>query len=193
MNKDGRITWITGRVAPIDYLGQKAVLGTTMDITNLKMMQKDLEDARQLLFQTEKYAAIGRLATGVAHEILNPVNIISMQMQILEMTETLSEKVKNAHKVCLAQIDRIVKIAKDLNQFSRMSVQSAPKQEDLKEVIGHVLSLSATHLKAAGVEVETRFEAESFQVNLDRTSIEQVFFSIINNAIDAVKDEPRKN
>lgn len=192
INKDGRITWITGRVALIDYQGKRAVLGTTMDITNLKMMQKDLEDARHLLVQSEKYAAIGKLATGVAHEILNPINIISMQVQILEMTETLSEKVKNAHKNCLAQIDRIVKIAKDLNQFSRISAKSSPKQEDLKEVIDQVLSLSAPRLKSEGIVVETRIGTESFQINLDRTSMGQAFFSIINNAIDAVKEKQKK-
>jgi len=82
-----------------------------------------------MLIQFEKHAAIGRLAAGVAHEILNPASIISSRLQFLE-EENLSEPARENMRVSREQLQRIVKISNDLLQSSakkpRVLVRNPP-------------------------------------------------------------------
>jgi PAS domain S-box-containing protein len=93
------------------------------DITERKRAEKEvvetlqqLQETRDMLIQFEKHAAVGRSATGVAHEILNPASIISSQLQFLE-EENLSEPARENVRVSREQLQRIVKISHDLLQF----------------------------------------------------------------------------
>ncbi len=192
INKDGRITWVAETVASINFEGKRATLGITMNINERKMMEKQLQDAREMLIQSEKLSAVGKLSAGVAHEVLNPINIISMRMQMLEMTENLSEKTREMLKVCSAQIDRVVKIVKQLSQFSRLNTQHASKEVELKGVIERILDLLSPRFRMENIKVEHHYGSGIPPVRMDESLLEQVIFNIINNAMDAVKEKREK-
>jgi signal transduction histidine kinase len=151
----------------------------------------ELQQTKDMLVQSEKLAAIGRLTAGVAHEILNPVNIISMRLQLLKMTEDLSDRAREAIRICENQLSRIIEISKDLGQFSRIH-EKQTTMCDLKDVIGHVLTLGAPQLKKEGITIDVHYHPGLPLIPLDKNRIEQVILNIISNAIAAMAGQATK-
>ena len=142
---------------------------------------QELQETRDMLVQSEKLAAIGRLTTGITHEILNPVNIISMRMQLVNKTEDLSDRTRAALSICKSQLNRIAEITKELGQFARI-----PKKDiimsDLNKVIGHILTLYEPQFKVDDINTDIQFHPDLPLIPLDKDRIEQVIFNIISNA-----------
>ncbi|MDP2730168.1 MAG: histidine kinase dimerization/phospho-acceptor domain-containing protein, partial [Dehalococcoidales bacterium] len=116
------------------------VVIVSKDITERKLAEKEvietlqqLRDTKDMLIQFEKHAAVGRLAAGFAHEILNPTSIISSRLQFLG-EENLSEQARESLRVCREQIQRIVKISQDLRQSSAKQPRPLVRG-DLRRVI----------------------------------------------------------
>jgi len=169
----------------------RRLMSTLQDVTLQKEAERELQKARDFLVQSEKLVSIGRLSAGVAHEILNPVNVISVELQLLLKMEVLSPEIRQELTVCMEQLKRIVAIAEGLKQLSRLPVQKTT-QYDLREVIDHILSLSSSQLKIEGIETDVRHSPDVPAVSVDRDKIEQVILNLITNAIDAMEGREKK-
>jgi PAS domain S-box-containing protein len=175
------------------------IRGAILDVTEikqaeekLKQMLKELQDSKDMLIQSEKLAAIGTLSAGVAHEVLNPLNIITMRLQMLELTETLSEKAKESYKIIKSQIERISKILRNLSQFSRISEKQMIKA-DLREVIEYVNSLIMPRLKLEKINFDYEYQDGIPPIVFDKFRLEQVFLNLVNNAMDAMSRAENKS
>jgi PAS domain S-box-containing protein len=191
--KNGSIVWVfINTWAVRDDAGNPLYYeGFVTDITERKQVEEALQKTREMLVQSEKLAALGQLSSGAAHEILNPLNVISLRLQFLEMTENLSEKTKETIKVAKAQIDRIVKITHSISEFSRTAALHMTTV-DLRELMEDVLLLTAPRLKEENVTFDFQYQADIPLLSLDKFRIEQVILNLINNAIDAMKDRKEK-
>jgi len=198
--KDGTTVWTEVSLSFIRDEDQRPVgiLGVTRDITERKRAEeelhntlKQLQESQDMLVRSEKLAAIGQLAAGVAHEILNPINIMGMKLQMLEMTEVISEKTKEAIRTCENQIKRVTKITRDLQQFARVSERQVTPS-NINEQIEQVFSLMGPRIKTEDVKVDARYQADLPLVPLDRDRMGQVIMNLINNAIDAMKGRPER-
>lgn len=146
---------------------------------------KELQETRDMLVQSEKLAAIGRLSAAVAHEILNPVNIISMRLQLLEQKEDLSRALKDTLSICKNQLNRIVEFTEDLGQFSRSS-EKRISMSNLNEIIQHALVLSDPQFKEYDIQTDLHYDAALPLIPMDKDRIEQVIFNLIYNATEAM-------
>lgn len=165
--------------------------GAIVDMTERKRAEKELEASRAMLIRSEKLASLGQLSAGVAHEILNPVNIMGMKLQMLEMKEALSEKTRDAIRVCEKQIQRVTKITSDLQQFARIAERKiAPS--NINELIEQVFSLVKPRLKVEDADVDARYQPDLPLIPLDRDRIGQVVLNLINNALDAMRGRPER-
>jgi PAS domain-containing protein len=125
VKKDGPAFWAHLEATAGRDAGGAPVCHIVMsDITERKRAEKEvvealqqLQETRDMLIQFEKHTVVGRLATDVAHGILNPASIISSQLQFLE-EENLSESARENVRVSREQLQRIVKISHDLSQSS---------------------------------------------------------------------------
>ena len=176
-----------------DERGNESSIRTIIvqDVTERKLAERDLLNARDQLLQSEKLASMGRLSAGVAHEILNPINIISIELQILQTMENLSPEVLKELKVCMAQISRIVAIAENLKQFSRIP-EKKTIMADINGVIAHILTLYATQLKIEGIETEVQYQPDLPVIVMNREKIEQVILNLIANAVAAMEGKEIK-
>jgi two-component system NtrC family sensor kinase len=157
----------------------------------LKNTCQELQETRDMLVQSEKLAAIGRLTTGVAHEILNPVHIISMRLQLLEMKEGLSDELRHDFDICKNQLQRIIGIIEDLRQFPR-SPEKHVTTNDLNSIIEHVLAIQLPLFKEEGVTMEVHYASDLPSVPFDKDRIVQVIFHIISNATEAMEGKQKK-
>ncbi|MFQ5691509.1 MAG: PAS domain S-box protein, partial [Nitrospinota bacterium] len=143
--------------------------------------------AEEMLTRNQKLAAMGRLTAGVAHEILNPANIIGMHAQGLMRDPEIPEAVRKSSDDIYQNVKRIAKICGGLRRFSREE-KPAVSRFDLLTIIRETVSV---------LEPQSRLENKTFSLDLpdgplcveaDRDQIAQVLFNLINNAQDAMND-----
>ena len=188
---DGQIRLIVETVSSIVYQGNPAVLGIIMDATERRQIEKQLMETREMLIQSEKLSAIGTLAAGVAHEILNPLNIISMNIQTMGLTEWPPDKTRQMLAVCQQQVERIERISRDMNQFARTSTKEiAPG--DLNTVIDKVFNLIMPKIRVSHVKVQMQLRPDMPSLALDQNKIGQVTMNLVNNALDAMEGKEEK-
>lgn len=152
---------------------------------------RELQETKDMLVQSEKLAAIGRLSAAVAHEILNPVNIMSMRIQFLDQAEELPKSVRDTLSICKGQLDRIVEITENLGQFSRSS-KKHPVMGDVNETIKHVLALGSPQFKEKEIKTDVEYHTALPLIPMDKERLEQVIFNLISNATEAMTGQEIK-
>jgi two-component system NtrC family sensor kinase len=134
-------------------------------------------------------SAIGRLVSGVAHELNNPLTAILGYAQLLE-TEGLQERALDYVQKLYKQTQRTHRIVQNLLSFSR---QRKPMKQplDLRRVLENTLALREYDLQLNNIVVRTAVPAELPAIVGDSHQLEQVFLNIINNSVDAILEQSR--
>jgi PAS domain S-box-containing protein len=148
---------------------------------------KDITEEQRLqeqLIQSEKLAGIGVLASGVAHEINNPLSGIIGMAEIALEEEDPSKKISYLTDI-LECGQRINEIVKGLRSYSRAAKREEFGQVDLNGVLEESLKMVQLATKASSVEVIKEFQtSEKIQANMGE--IQQVFTNLITNAFQAM-------
>lgn len=199
-HKDGHLVWLENLVRGIrDASGNVVALhGVSRDITKrkeaedaLRKAYEELQETKDMLVQTEKMAAMGQLAAGADHEIRNPLHVMSLRVEVLEMQENLPEDIRKVLDIIKLQIQRIVRILEGLRDFSRMpQIKTVPSS--LNGLVRRVLALNARRLATGNITVETRYEKDLPPTLLDVDMMESVFTGLISNAADAMQGSENK-
>ncbi|MFP4129086.1 MAG: response regulator, partial [Desulfonatronovibrio sp.] len=137
------------------------------------------------LIQAERLGAVGQLAAGAAHEINNPLAIISARSQLLQLKEK-DEKRKRELELISDQIDRISKILSNLMDFARPAPPSL-QDADLHSVIDKVLELVENGYKKQGMSIEKKYSSDLVSIKADPNQLEQVFLNLFINAQHAME------
>lgn len=147
---------------------------------------KKVELERQLQ-HSEKLAAVGRLAAGLAHEIGTPLNIISGRAEYLLPALSESHPSATSLRIIVEQIQRIRRIIEQLLGYARVTPPHiAPTP--LSEVFSSVVSLLDHELAQRGIRIESAIPRTLPNLAADPHLLEQVFVNLLLNAIDAMPD-----
>lgn len=145
----------------------------------------ELERRQAQLIQSGKLAAIGELAAGVAHEIGNPLSAISGYAQMIqENAHTREEHLRFASEI-EREADFIVRIIKDLLEFSRPSGDEL-KPVDIRELCDAAIRTVSAHKAFTNVEIVSKFAPDIPLVECHPKEIQQVFMNLIMNAAQAM-------
>jgi len=158
-------------------------------IKALADMARELEKREAVLLQSEKLAALGTLISGVAHELGNPLNNISLMAQgYLSLYDILGEaEKKNFMADVLTQTERISKIINNLLDFSRQKKQEL--QEYAPEtIIERSIALVSNQIKISNVKLHKSFRPDLPHIYVDAPQIEQVLVNLLINAIQAMPE-----
>ncbi|MHB8907555.1 MAG: PAS domain S-box protein [Syntrophales bacterium] len=192
VRKDGSTFIGLAYVSPIIRQGVViGVRGAVIDITDRIKAMEELQRAKDYLLQSEKLAAIGRLAAGVTHEILNPVTIISLELQMLMRERDLSAKTRQRLTVCMEQINRIVNIAEGLKGFSRVK-ENRLAMGDIAAIVDYILTLYQPQLKMKEIQTDVQCAANLPMTLMDRERVEQVILNLIENAVSSMEETREK-
>jgi signal transduction histidine kinase len=154
-------------------------------------MASKREIERDLLIRSEKLAALGRLTSNIAHQIINPVNIMSMRLQLLKKRDDLPEDIHKILAGCENQLNRITEIIEDLRQFSKNHNKHLTSC-DLNGMIENVLKVMTPQLAQKGINTATQFPPDLPLIPLDKKRMERVFLNLISNAAEAMADHDLK-
>ncbi|KJR44063.1 integral membrane sensor signal transduction histidine kinase [Candidatus Magnetoovum chiemensis] len=179
----------TNQVAGGNYsatLPRRHVSDEFSDMSNaIKQMIKELDRQQNVLAQSHKLRAVGTLTAGIAHELNNPINNITLTAHMLleDYYELSDEEIMDMINDLVDQASRSKNIVRNLLDFARESeslMESLPMDTILKETI----KLSGSQIKLSGVNVELRVSPNLPRIHGDRQQLQQVFLNLILNAID---------
>ena len=163
------------------------------DVRGIKKMQQKIIHAGRLV-------AIGELATGVVHDINNPLSIISManEMALLELKSTndLSAEARMLVESQLNSIERasgsIKKLVNHLRNFSRSSSED-DEIIDLHEIISDALFMASSKIKKNHINIKNRIDKRPYLFKGSQNNMEQVFVNLVANACDAMAEQQDRN
>jgi two-component system NtrC family sensor kinase len=179
-----------GQSFPVILTASK-FLDTEGRTTGYIFIAKDITERKKLeyqIFQAEKLAAIGQLAAGMAHEVNNPLFVISGRLEVLLGQKRLASKVKESLETINAQADRIRKLVDRMLKFSR---QAPPRLEaiNINDVIENVLPLlSYQKLTSAKVDIEKDLEKGLPLIKGDLSQLQEVFVNLFINAYQSMAE-----
>lgn len=154
------------------------IVGIGSDIRAIKQLQGQL-------FQSEKLAAIGQLAGGVAHEINNPVGVILGFAQSIVKRISFDDPLSMPLKSIEREAIRCKKLIGDLLTFSRAGKTEA-EPIDINRTIDETLSLITAQTKVMDIVIVKQFETGLPSITANKNQIQQVIVNLCNNAIDAM-------
>jgi two-component system, sporulation sensor kinase E len=182
--KDGslrRISWSNTVIADssgkVDY-----VVSSGLDITDFQSIQEQLR-------KTERIAELGTLASGMAHEIGTPMNVILGRADYL-LQRTADEGMKKGLATIITQIERITKVMNQLLVFARRK-QPDRQVVDLAEIVEDSLEMFQERMTHNRITVEKAIEANVPSLHADRDQLVQVLINLVMNSIHAMPEGGR--
>ena len=182
--------WVNCRGSNFNYQGNDALLINLVNITHTKELEK-------LLLNRNKMASLGRIASGMAHEIRNPLTGITSYLYTLEQLcelKTLLPKDVDLMKQIVAQLKlashKVDAVIKRVLDFSR---PAAPKMApiDINQCLNNVLDLTAVTMRKSGIKVVSDLSVDLPQCFGDMALIEQAFLNLIQNAGRALQAQKK--
>ena len=156
-----------------------------LDINGMAERRMALEEK---LRQQDRLAALGKVVSGVAHEVRNPLNSIKLTLQLLERRLKKGVAVSNEVPECLEEIDRLDAIVGRLLTFGRQ-VMTNRRPQEIKPVVMQAIRMVQDPSRKKNIQLVTRFpETEPF-ADIDGQQIVQVLINLLLNAIEASADD----
>jgi two-component system, sporulation sensor kinase E len=165
-------------IPPITYIGMLIFM-----ISLLSVMVRRLVSILARLRNSEKLSIAGQLAAGVAHEIRNPVTVLSGFLQVMR------EKKEDARVVdlMLSEVERINRIVDDFLVLAKPG-STRFKMENPRIILQEVLELFESHASSNGVRIQVKSKEDIAWVNCDKSQLKQVFLNVMKNAVESMPD-----
>lgn len=145
------------------------------------------------LEKAERLSSLGQLAAGVAHEIRNPLNAISMATQRLKRDyipadEGKAREFQNLSGVIRDEIRRLNGIIEEFLSFSK-SRRLELSDFSVTEVLQKIVSLISEEAKTKGITLETKWRLSPAVIPMDINKLQQAFLNFIKNAMESITDQ----
>jgi PAS domain S-box-containing protein len=146
-----------------------------------------LERQREILRQQERLAALGTLAAGLAHEINNPIAVVSSRIELMleDASPGLPTETREDLLVLQRNVRRVGQLAQGLLAFARQAPQER-RPLDVNRVVEETLLLTERQMLALGIEVGRRLDRALPAILGDPSALQQVVLNLLTNARDAM-------
>jgi PAS domain S-box-containing protein len=155
----------------------EAIAAVILEVTT----QKKAEAA---LIQSEKLAAVGRLASSISHEINNPLEAITNLLYLIALSNDLPEGIKSYVQIAQSELSRVCQIATQTLRFHRQAVRAT--HVSAADLVNAVLDLYHGRLANSGVHVDAAYSTDTTVLCFEN-DIRQVLNNLIANALDAMR------
>jgi histidine kinase len=181
--KDGSIFMISYQASLNTFHNRPAVIAAVWDVT--ERIEKHTK-----FIQTAKMATLGEMATGIAHELNQPLSIVRLGCDYLQKKIRVNQSFTQEDLIHLLKelsisVDRASKIINHLRQFGRVA-DGTMHAVDLRDPISNIFELLGRQLAASGIEWDLKFADDVPKILGDVNRLEQVFINLILNSKDAM-------
>ena len=163
---------------------------------HMEEADKGISELNDQLIQSDKMAALGKMATGIAHEINNPLAIIGEKTgwmrdllfdEEFKESENFKEYVTSVDKI-EEHVERARKITHNMLGFARR-MEHRLDDVEINNVLNQTIECLQSHAQTNNIEISKDFQSELPIIESDQSQLQQVFLNLINNAIDAVEKD----
>ena len=171
--------------------GEMGLLCSTIDqmADSFEKFEENLQKETQLqIGQSEKLAAIGRLAAGIAHEINNPLTSVLNFAHLVKQKKTNDEEDLRDLNVIIDETNRVRKIVRELLDFAR---QSPAKREsiNINQILQQLIALIVKQKEFRDIRFIENYDDSLRSFEADKNQIQQVFLNILLNSAESIKQE----
>lgn len=194
IRKDGSVVWINLTASLVrDIIGNaRYMIKVVEDITHRKDAENALQSKTneikamtQQLWQTAKLATMGELAASIAHELNNPLAILSLRIESLAASLPPESEAQPELAVMEHEVERMASLVSNLLQFSRSSERQISSLQ-IEDEVNQTLELVQNYLNNRRVTVQRDFSFDLPMVQADRQQLRQLFLNLFTNATDAM-------
>ena len=173
---DGRERILGYAIAPLEERHVPGHVILFQDLTELRQMEEAVR-------RSERLAAVGGLAAGLAHEIRNPLASMCGSIEILGGSPRLDEQERRLMHVVLSEAERLEALVRDFLSFAR---PAPPRLEALDgaQAVAETVELFRPQAAARGIDLEIRAEGP-LSIRADPRQLRQVLWNLLGNAADA--------
>ncbi|MBF0330882.1 MAG: PAS domain S-box protein [Candidatus Omnitrophica bacterium] len=195
--KSGEFFWEKALISPIrDTTGKIThYLAVKEDITELKKAEAEMNALKLQLVQSDKLATLGEMATGLAHEINQPLGGISLVTtsfrKFMEKKILTEDKLAAGIKDIETSIKRMTKTINHIRIYARQETLEFT-DIDLPETIDSALTLLGEQLRIHGIELDKTIEPDLPRISGEAHQLEQVWINLMSNARDAMDEKEKK-
>jgi signal transduction histidine kinase len=169
----------------LDFIAERGerigALLTMRDAESVRRIENEIELSRRL-------AAIGRLTSGVAHEVKNPINAIVVHLEVLREKLRAADPDTSRHlDIIGGEIHRLDRVVQTLVDFNR-PVELRLSDFDLRRLTEDVALLASPEAALQGVKVETHFGSDGLPVRADADLIKHALLNVVLNGVQAMSE-----
>lgn len=151
---------------------------------------------RLRMINSARLASLGEMAAGMAHEINNPLAVISGHasnlLYLMDQKELDKVQVAESCRATERSVERISKIISSLRYFSKDTSTDEQELIDVNEIMSNALELCRAQFGKSGIELSSRPPTEECHISCNGAKLSQALFHLIQNAHEAIKDLPQK-
>ncbi len=155
-------------------------------LAELQEAHENLKVRQQQLSQSAKLAALGKLVSDMAHEVNNPLMIISGSAQLCLMEQLPGEEIKNNLKIIVNECRKSKDIIQRLLKFSRPS-RGQLKEKNINESVEAIVRIIEHQFSLDGVSIKRNYCQDLAPILIDEEQLQEVFMNLLNNAKDAME------
>lgn len=179
-SRNGKIIICNAKFAPLRNWKNRiiGIVAILEDVTTRRQLEEEIR-------RQDRLSMIGQLAAGVAHELNNPLSIISGNLELLRRGLEQGKIQKEELNAIQRQFNRCKDIAQNLLKLSEKS-EPTFKVVDVNKLIREILYLMRSEIRFRRIKVETKFGSRLLHIEADASQLEQVFMNFILNAAQAM-------
>ncbi len=181
---------VVGGIIMVVLGGMFVTHAMTGELVRVELEKRKSDD---LVMQSSKMAALGKMAAGIAHEINNPLAIIGEKAgwmrDLLDKEDVAKSENWQEFEDCIIKIERQVERSSTItHRLLRFGRRMEPTQElvDVNTILAETITFLENEAVYREITIATDYEQRLPRINTDQAQLQQVFLNIINNGIDAV-------
>jgi PAS domain S-box-containing protein len=181
------LRWWSTRFAPIAVDGRvERVIVVATDVTDRRQAERDKQQLEAQLRQQQKLESIGTLASGVAHEINNPIQGIMNYAELIAASPVADADIREYADEIEHETRRVATIVRNLLAFSRQESEKATVATSLDQIVEGTISLVRAVLRKDQIVLRVDIADDLPEVECRPQQIQQVIMNLITNARDAL-------